>query len=138
MKQREIKFRAKRIDNGEWVYGHFFEAPEGLRRGYNIVVDASIKYLIDEKTLGQFTGLKDTKGQEIFENDIVKGIMGAGAGLQEKRGKECIFEVKIYLSGSGYGFFMEQITKLTGDYRGFPALKNCEVIGNIYSNPELI
>ena len=64
---RQIKFRAKRIDNGEWVYGHYCQP----FRVSTIMEISGKTFIIDESTLGQFTGLKDKNGVEIFEHDIV-------------------------------------------------------------------
>ena len=86
----------------------------------------------------QFTGLLDKNGKEIFEGDIVKGTMKAGAGYQRKAGKECLYEIKKTCGGWGYSSWLKQITELKGDYRGYPHFDECEIIGNIYETPELL
>jgi uncharacterized phage protein (TIGR01671 family) len=86
----------------------------------------------------QFTGVLDGNGKEIYEGDIVRGIMAAGSGMQSRPGKSCLFEVKTFMGGWGYETSLHQITKLTGDYRAYPRLERCEIIGNIHEFPELL
>lgn len=64
---REIKFRGKRLDNGEWIEGdllrmngHWFIFPDPAPEGID-------KYEVDPATVGEFTGLKDKNGKEIYE-----------------------------------------------------------------------
>lgn len=76
---REYKFRGKRIDNGEWVYGYYYtqiitHAGNRKSRDHFIRTEQNIRYEVDPDTVGQYTGLHDDSGEEseIFESDIVE------------------------------------------------------------------
>ena len=117
---REILFRGKRLDNGEWLYGDICHHDgvvsyigQDERDGRMIVED-----LVPE-TVGQYTGLKDKNGTEIYEGDT-----------DDK-------QVVEYWSGQLIvGWYLK--CKYTGDTGYFSPLDKFEVIGNIHDNPELL
>lgn len=114
---REIKFRGKRLDNGEWAYGDLH-----IRTPFPHIhseIDYG-KVNIDPHTVGQFTGLHDKNGKEIYEGDIVRYDMGG----------EC--EVSYCIGGGFAGF------DLSPAFHNEHQLTDVEVIGNIHDNPELL
>lgn len=137
---REIKFRGKRNNESEWLYGHYF-----INRGLHFIVNDGIApagntfldYEVDPETVGQFTGLRDKKGREIYEGDV----LGAGN------------KVIGWVEGDvrGYCYDVVYIKKdvndspAAGDKRwslystiqyDYPNM--IEVIGNVHDNPELM
>lgn len=126
---RTIKFRGKRIDNGEWVYGDLLQ-PTEICDIYEIANCESIDGTRDEvtpETIGQYTGLHDKNGKEIYEGDIV-GIDYLSyivTGVVTYSTKDAMY---ILTNTNSIADENEPL----GDY------KNLEVIGNTYDNPELL
>lgn len=72
---REIKFKAKRLDNQEWVCGYFYEENDNTyiieNRQKESKLNRNITYQVDPNTVCQFTGRVDKDGKELYENDII-------------------------------------------------------------------
>lgn len=139
---REILFRGKRTDSCEWAYG----APTKDNHGEMVMVKSTFEcdeyncrgancLYVDENTVGQYTGLTDKNGTKIFEGDIIKykntdGIKFNGVALTVI-GKVVYNEKNASFAISG----KDEIGAKHYDY--FP-IKNIEVIGNIFDNPEIL
>jgi uncharacterized phage protein (TIGR01671 family) len=132
---KEILFRGKRVDNGEWVYGFYalFASNKGLKHGIHTGAENGcvIPYEVDPETVGQFTGLTDKNGKKIFEGDIVKGDLGLGYGDNENH------IAYIEYQEDGMSFCLVEI--LEEDFGKCAEISDdLEVIGNIHDNPELL
>lgn len=115
---REILFKAKRIDNGKWVYGYYMD-----RHGCEIIEKGTWHIFdVDENTICQYTGLTDKNGNKIWENDVVIGREGY-CGNPNIPTREIMFKVEY--SHCHYRWLDSS------------DMYECEVIGNIFDNPEL-
>lgn len=130
---REILFKAKRLDNGEWVTGYYFKAGEKHMMLCFFTNENGLyhnMYEIDPKTLCQYTGLSDKNGKKIWENDIVTEDFGNFKGTV-RFGE---FEAQVL---KNIGFCIEWKDIYYRQDLCYWAEK-CEIIGNIFDNPDLL
>lgn len=107
---REILFKAKRMDNGEWVEGYYRRIPcMGMLEHYIMPRNAKNRmeqYAIDPDTLCQYTGLTDKNGRKIWENDIAyirgSGLSGYGV-IKYENGNLVLVDSKRKRTYSLYG-----------------------------------
>ena len=142
---REIKFRGKRVDNGEWIYGYYHCLTNSNTHCIDVPMadfDNSILWHVKAKTVGQYTGLKDKDGREIFEGDIVTHN---GVNLTAKMNNKVIIE---FIDGA----FCLKATGQTVLCDSAITIRDCmfearnyindelklEIIGNVHDNPELL
>ena len=137
---RKIKFRGKRTDNGEWVYGDLIQNVDcvKIREQEKDVKHIAKSFEIDPETIGQFTGLKDKNGTMIWEGDIVKATVSYNNAFQDRVDvKTNIYEVK-YHEKYCYFYLARKQNNLLFDGNWSYYLKEIEVIGNIHDNSELL
>ena len=117
MAQRIIKFRGKHITTGEWLFGNYFNdgGEQYILPSSILTIDNYEKFQVDGNTVGQYSGLQDKNGTDIYEDDIVE------------------FELHRYVckfaKGGFYFFDVED---------NLPTLYVTTIIGNIHDNKELL
>ena len=118
---REMLFRGKRIDNGEWVEGDL--AHSYLKVEDNCIINKCGYHQVIPETVGQFTGLTDKNGKKIFEGDIVKDAHHTGVVSFGEFNCSCCEGVYGWSFSNGADIRYHSIH---------------EVIGNTHDNPELL
>lgn len=125
MKIENIKFKAKRLDNGKWVCGYYYEENGNTYiiedRQKDSVLNRKEAVLIEPSTVCMYTGLKDCEGNELWEGDILEGepnceivfFKGTFATrFINYNGEECVDPLHYFIKEDG--------------------TVECKVIGNIY------
>ena len=124
---REVIFRGKRMDNGEWVKGYLYITHIGAHEIGSYDAEINIERLtfdVIPETVGQYTGLTDKNGVKIFEGDIVS-VVKHDSLIYKVVYVPCRYEL---VNSKGVNCFVLDIYKS----------ENIEVIGNIHDNPELL
>ena len=133
---REIKFRGKDLTYGVWRFGDLLQHNDGdvcigvhdehwTDDGLHLSFYLQESH-VDEDTVGQYTGMKDKNGVEIYEGDIIM-LGNFGTVFVWYNTKRCSFELRVYVSDGG---FVDSLKDFNTDIY--------EVVGNIHDNPELL
>lgn len=136
---REILFRAKKVDGGEWVEGYIVKK-YGTYFLYDINNSDTCRqnnYLIDEDTICQYTGLTDKNGRKIWEGAIIKYHFGeVYAPVKFGEYQSCFDNT----STCHVGFYVDwdKNHDFRKDLGYWIKLVDAEVVGNIFDNPELL
>lgn len=149
---REIKFRGKRIDTGEWVYGHYFTTPltqenandTSPKDGWfflcgekrHCISNDGVVFIVDPETVGEFTGLPDKNGKDIYEDDIVKSHHNGESnpiryGEHIDEGYRTGFYWFLEVGENGFNLGDSLHRDIYGEVDHF------EIVGNTHDNPEL-
>ena len=137
---REILFKGKRIDNGEWVEGCYAECNGKTFIGIDISIGIDdifevfctpvIRWLeVDPETLCQFTGRCDKNGKKIWENDILM------AHLDESYPEDAAYET---VEWNVAGWVGHETGSTDREYLDKFDLEHFEAVGNIFDNKELL
>lgn len=161
---REFLLRGKAKETGEWVEGFYIKRRDSLLEGivhHYIVAQEKNKngllnpvltwYIVVPETVGQYIGLTDKNGKKLFEGDIVKTQPFYDKPYSDKRKSKCFIGVvkykvrtfngnRFYAKQDYHGEwgldFCEELGKYT--HYSWGELWNCEVIGNIHDNKEIL
>jgi uncharacterized phage protein (TIGR01671 family) len=140
---REILFKAKRINNGEWVEGFYVNYKNVIH--YILVYDGNgfMWYEIEKETLCQYTGLTDKNGNKIWENDVVEFEDTGEEGYEYKEGYDFINRARVEFAEARWSLtdFLDTnsavVDEMYNQVEFMDLWQYCEVIGNIFDNPEL-
>jgi uncharacterized phage protein (TIGR01671 family) len=151
---REYKFRGKRKDNGEWVYGdllHHSHWKDGSYwiRYFDEEHQCFVSVKVDPDTVGEFAGRYDKNGNEVYEKDIVAfevwhgGVEHIIAEMEaEKQGKKINWVRPHVILFNKYGAFCMKPIEFIDDesWYGYeiPDADKIEIIGTVHDNPELL
>ena len=147
---REILFRGRKCANLEWVYGCYYKQTEFYGdewEGHIIITssedlsfDQALEFnIVADNTVGQYTGLTDKSGKKIFEGDILK-IAKKSDGIGHYYIPPLDYPVNVVVKWDMCAWMWETLCE-DKRYIGFPEAwchYECEVIGNIHDNPELL
>lgn len=138
---RTIKFRGKRVDNGEWVYGYYML---GLNAESYIIhwiktsptSTENVYTIVDSETVGQYVGFNDRNNVEVYEDDYIKGYESTENLGFKTTNLKVVFEDSAFCANGVTGEGDCFLYFFSGNPTQIPEAC-CEVIGNVHDHPTL-
>ena len=138
---RTIKFKAKRLDNGEWMEGYYRGNDEG-KAFISRIKRPPLLFEVDPSTVQQFTASLDKNGEEIYEGDVLRSDEYPYSCLED--GKRDNYFGVVFYDEQVSAFCLLTVKNLEASVKGISdgisdfitqnELKNFEVVGNIYNS----
>ena len=146
---REILFRGKRVDNGEWVEGFYacvLDSHYIITGRFDSLTNGIINseaYKVNPETVGQFTGLTDKNGRKIFEGDIIRWHdnteLSVGGQIAEVCFGKYMDADRVFDDIYPLGFYIRFSDKNCVTISCLDEYKNYfDIIGNIHDNPKML
>lgn len=147
MIMRKIKFRGKSLNDKKWVYGFYCRHDYGAQYQDKKLIKAACSVhdiwtdngwvAVDEASIGQFTGLTDCNGKEIYEGDIICTPLNNNVVVKYGYKEHIVRHNDLVDSFAAYGWIAKNIQNGMTDFLDNDILQG-KVIGNIHDNPELL
>ena len=133
---RNILFKGKRKDNGEWVVGNGidfnYRTPYILTTKKDVLGCGFKEFAVIPETVGQYTGLLDKDGKKVFEWDIVKVYDNFDCV------GETLYVGKVQWDDTFLNWELKTGENIVWSLKNLPSVLYYEVIGNVFDNPELL